>query len=303
MLPWVRSWADQAAVYFYEFANEVCFRQDVATMPYPFRPRVNKPRVATRRMAGGLVFAGVLSGAGALSGNFVQAQVLNCKAVSPPRTQLLVELFTSEGCSSCPPADRWLNALAQVPRQKLQAVALSLHVDYWDYIGWKDPFAKRLFTERQYSYARQRGASGVYTPQVVLGGKDFPHWDSPPAFFRAAQEVNERPARVQIELDGQAGKLGGAIVLKYQSPGEQAGQLNLVLFESALRSKVAAGENRGETLVHDRVAREWFKPEQRSGVMNIALAHGQRIEQSGIAAFVQTGSGDVLQAVSCEFRP
>ena len=83
-----------------------------------------------------------------------QAQILSCKAASPPQTQALIEVFTSEGCSSCPPADRWLSALVQVPSQKLMTVALSLHVDYWDYIGWKDPFAKAAFTHRADEHRR-----------------------------------------------------------------------------------------------------------------------------------------------------
>ncbi len=233
----------------------------------------------------------------------VNAQVMSCKAVSPTQTQALVEVFTSEGCSSCPPADRWLSALVQVPSQKLLAVGLSLHVDYWDYIGWKDPFAKAAHTQRQYAYARQRGVSGVYTPQVVLAGRDFRNWDSSSAFLQAVKQINDKPARAQIEIDAKAGKLDGELHLFYNSASDQSAQLHLVLFENALKTKVSAGENRGELLGHDRVAREFLKLDGKSGQMKVALAKGQRLELSGLAAFMQTTGGEVLQAVACEFKP
>jgi hypothetical protein len=231
------------------------------------------------------------------------AQIMSCKAVSPPQTQALVEVFTSEGCSSCPPADRWLSALVQVPSQKLMAVGLSLHVDYWDYIGWKDPFAKAAYTQRQYGYARQRGVTGVYTPQVVLAGRDFPKWDSSSTFLQAVKQINEKPARAQIELDAKAGKLGGDVQVNFNATGEQAAQLHLVLFENAIKIKVNAGENRGELLGHDRVAREILKLDIKAGQTSVPLSKGQRVEFSGLAAFLQTANGEVLQAVACDFKP
>jgi hypothetical protein len=232
-----------------------------------------------------------------------QAQVMSCKAASPPQTQALIEVFTSEGCSSCPPADRWVSALVQVPGQKLLTVALSLHVDYWDYIGWKDPFAKAAFTQRQYAYARQRGVSGVYTPQVLVAGRDFRAWDSSSTFLQAVKQINDRPARAQIEIDAKAGKLNGDVHVHFNSVSDQSAQLHLALFENALKSKVSAGENRGELLGHDRVTRELLKLDSKSGQTSITLAKGQKLELSGLAAFLQTSSGEVLQAVSCEFKP
>jgi hypothetical protein len=231
------------------------------------------------------------------------AQIMSCKGASPTQTQALVEVFTSEGCSSCPPADRWLSALAQVPPQKLMTVALSMHVDYWDYIGWKDPFAKAAYTQRQYVYARQRGVSGVYTPQVVLGGRDFPKWDASTTFLQAVKQINDRPARAHIELDAKAAKLGGDVHVYFNASTEQSAQLHLVLFENSLKSKVNAGENRGELLGHDRVAREFVKLDSKVGQTNLPLAKGQRVELSGLAAFLQTANGEVLQAVACEFKP
>jgi hypothetical protein len=182
-------------------------------------------------------------------------------------------------------------------------VGLSLHVDYWDYIGWRDPYAKAAYTQRQYAYAHQRGVSGVYTPQVVVAGRDFRNWDSSAAFLQSVKRINDKPARAQIDIDAKAGKLGGDIQVIFNASSEQSAQLHLVLFENAIKSKVNAGENRGELLGHDRVAREFLKLDGKSGQANVALAKGQRLELSGLAAFMQTSSGEVLQAVACEFKP
>ena len=122
-----------------------------------------------------------------------------CIARSGPQTTALVELYTSEGCSSCPPADRWLSALGE--RQGLERVVpLALHVDYWDYIGWKDPYAKREFSQRQRRLSQLQRASFVYTPQVLLQGRDFPAWGSA-EFDRMLARINAEPARASLELE------------------------------------------------------------------------------------------------------
>ena len=102
---------------------------------------------------------------------------MSCEANSPKHTVALVELFTSEGCSSCPPADRWLQNLPRQGYSFDKVVPLSLHVGYWDHIGWKDPYAQQRFTDRQRNYASLRRSSSVYTPQIVLAGNDFRSWN------------------------------------------------------------------------------------------------------------------------------
>src|SRR5437870_929713 len=121
------------------------------------------------------------------------ASAAECIARSGPGTAALVELYTSEGCSSCPPADRWLSALGQrFGRDRV--VALSLHVDYWDYLGWKDPYAQRQFALRQRKLSQLQRVALVYTPQVVLQGRDFPSWRAS-AFDAALDAINAQPAR------------------------------------------------------------------------------------------------------------
>jgi hypothetical protein len=99
-----------------------------------------------------------------------------CRAASEPLTRPLVELYTSEGCDSCPPADRWLAAHFASPTAAARGIALAFHVDYWDRLGWTDRFGSARNTERQHQAMRASGATFVYTPQVLVQGRDVPAW-------------------------------------------------------------------------------------------------------------------------------
>jgi len=235
------------------------------------------------------------------------ALAAGCKAVSGEKTVALVELYTSEGCSSCPPADRWLSGLAQRGYAPDRVVPLALHVDYWDYIGWKDPYAKREFSQRQRKLSQLQRMALVYTPQVVLQGKDFRHWASP-SFDAAVAAINARPARARIAIEIH-GVTGGALdaqasaELADPARGGDAG-LYVAVYENRLASRVTAGENRGRTLTHDHVVLEWQGPfafgpggkvaERRA----LALLPKGVPERSGVVAFVQDRrTGEVLQAL------
>lgn len=230
------------------------------------------------------------------------AQAMKCEVRSGPQTAALVELYTSEGCSSCPPADRWLSSLAGRPG----IVGLALHVDYWDYIGWKDPYAQQRFADRQRKLAQVMRARNVYTPQVLLQGQDFRGWGSQ-AFDEAVAAINARPSRAGISLALEGGRpdtLAVEVRAELLRPDEAAdAALYLASYENRLVSGVAAGENRGRTLSHDYVVFEWLGP--------IAFAGG-RIEErkvlpllpnavlanSGVAAFIQDRrTAEVLQAL------
>jgi hypothetical protein len=127
------------------------------------------------------------------------AAYADCQAWSPNHSTALIELYTSEGCNSCPPADRWLSSLS---KQNLgdRAVALALHVDYWDRLGWKDRFGSAAFSQRQRDESARSGGEFVYTPQVLLQGRDFPQWQAGAAFEQAIAAVNVRPARAVLGL-------------------------------------------------------------------------------------------------------
>src|ERR1700687_1098039 len=106
------------------------------------------------------------------------ANAVQCTAKSPEKTIALVELYTSEGCDSCPPADKWLSSLGPRGYAPDRVVPIALHVDYWDYIGWKDPYARQAPSARQRKMAKLARAAMIYTPQVLLQGQDFRDWSS-----------------------------------------------------------------------------------------------------------------------------
>ncbi|MER2582862.1 MAG: DUF1223 domain-containing protein, partial [Candidatus Competibacter sp.] len=106
----------------------------------------------------------------------------SCRAQSGPGQAALVELYTSEGCSSCPPADRWLADLAAEPSLKGKVVPLALHVDYWDDLGWRDRFAQPDFSARQRALTAAQGSKTVFTPQVMINGRTTLDWGDDAAF-------------------------------------------------------------------------------------------------------------------------
>ena len=218
---------------------------------------------------------------------------LACQAQSPKLTPTVVELYTSEGCSSCPPADRWLSSVKTGP----EVVALAFHVDYWDRLGWVDRFATPAATQRQYQLARLSGRDGVYTPQVVVSGQDWRSWPKLPAASTVA------PISVMLSREGDT-------VTAQVAPGEAAGgkiagQLSgyWAVLEDRHQTQVRAGENSGETLRHDHVVRQ-YQP-----VANWRAGEGVRLDlkvSRGVAdyprqvVFVVTdpATAQPLQAVS-----
>jgi hypothetical protein len=221
-----------------------------------------------------------------------------CSAESGAYTTALVELYTSEGCSSCPPADRWLSSL-----KSPHVVPIALHVDYWDYIGWKDPYAKREFSLRQRKLTQLQRLALVYTPQVVLQGRDFRGWGTA-AFDAALARINARPAQAHIALEI-TGRVREALEVRVAAEvfERREAALYLAAYANRLESSVTAGENRGRILRHDHVVLEWQGPfdlgrgprqEQRL----LPLLPGVGPASSGVAAFVQDRrTGEVLQAL------
>jgi hypothetical protein len=236
-----------------------------------------------------------------------QAAGSECKAASGPQTAVLVELYTSEGCSSCPPADRWLSGLGSGGAIPGTLVPIALHVDYWDYIGWKDQYAKREFSLRQRKLSQLQRSALVYTPQVLLQGRDFRGWGTP-AFDAAVAKITARPAKARISLAVRQGARrsveveAGAELLDPAHKEDAA--LYLASYENRLSSAVTVGENRGRTLAHDYVVLEWQGPfafgpsasvlERRE----LALLPRADAGNSGVVGFVQNRrTAEVLQAL------
>jgi hypothetical protein len=238
------------------------------------------------------------------------AATTTCRAISGPGTLPLVELFTSEGCDSCPPADRWLSAHfpAQRPGESSApaALALAYHVDYWDRLGWRDRFASAQFTQRQRDESNASGASFVYTPQVVVQGHDLPGWNR--GLARAAITAAERgPPRAVIAVD--VTPISDALLVRANANVlDPQLRKNAVLWiayaDSGHVTDVAAGENRGERLRHDHVVRALHGPYavDAKGVAAAALTQKPPADPGTaphFVAFVQdTSNAEVLQAVA-----
>jgi hypothetical protein len=230
-----------------------------------------------------------------------QAHAGKCVGRSGERTTALVELYTSEGCSSCPPADRWLSSLGKAHRPD-QVVPLALHVDYWDYIGWKDPYARREFSQRQRRLSQLQRLALVYTPQVLLQGLDFRSWGQP-EFERAVARINRQPARARLELEILAAASDTLQLRATASVPDAALQSDAALYvaayENRLESRVSAGENRGRLLSHDHVVLEWQGPYAvGEHQLKLGLLPKAKSADSGVVAFVQNRrTAEVLQAL------
>jgi hypothetical protein len=158
---------------------------------------------------------------------------------------VLIELFTSEGCSSCPPADELLRKV------RGEFITLSEHVDYWDYIGWKDPNATPKLTARQNDYASHFRSRGPYTPQMVVDGEfEFVGSDGP-ALARAVEQAAKRP-KIPLHLTVAGKKLS---IIADEAPA--GAEMILAVTRNGVASSVTRGENQGRRLVHDSVVRHW----------------------------------------------
>jgi len=172
---------------------------------------------------------------------------ISTSAADVPRAPVLVELFTSEGCSSCPPADRHLQQLDPY------TIVLSEHVDYWNQLGWKDRFSSPEYTQRQEAYAREFGLESPYTPQMVVDG--------------AAQFTGGDRGRAAAEIDKAANRPKATIVLERAEKGVRVdveavpheADIWLALADDSDTTRVAAGENKGRTLAHVAVVRSLRK--------------------------------------------
>lgn len=220
-----------------------------------------------------------------------------CRAIGAGPVAV-VELYTSEGCNSCPPADRWLSGLGR-SAAPLRIVPLALHVPYWDYIGWQDRFASPRFEERQRRAARQSGSGVVYTPQVMVNGRDFRGWNTD-RFDAALKTLAAQPASASLTLAITPGR--EAILTGQGPPGAST---ILALVEDGLSNQVRAGENAGRRLEHDHVVRDWLELGAVGADGRIDLRHslaalpGVRTERSSLVALLQDPvSGRILQAVA-----
>ncbi|MFM0212986.1 DUF1223 domain-containing protein [Paraburkholderia sediminicola] len=230
-----------------------------------------------------------------------------CASHSPSHRVALVELYSSEGCSSCPPADNWLSQWKNSGATQ-SVVPLALHVDYWNSLGWTDRFSQHRFTERQQTLTDLAGGHTIYTPEVFVSGRELRSWSQRDSFQSRIGKVIAEPAQanVALELKPQA---KGAFNVDAQFTSKAAdttGQLNayVAVYQNALNSQVRSGENSGATLHHERVVRQWIGPVPLVAG-NAQIRRDIRIDDAdpnapadnfGVVAFVENAAtGDVLQ--------
>jgi len=211
----------------------------------------------------------------------------------------VVELYTSEGCSSCPPADRWLSSLIEAPKEELNVLALAFHVDYWDYLGWKDRFSSADYTRRQ----RQLGANNlqrtIYTPEFFVNGMEARGSGN---ILKKIQQSNQQQAPLELKLT--VSRDNTDLVLELHSPAKRdtIGQIHhrYLVYENDLSTDVKRGENSGETLQHQQVVRYMSRAQnlQLRNQHRIAIEPDWNPRNIGVAVLVTSpGDRQYLQAL------
>jgi hypothetical protein len=250
---------------------------------------------------------------------FVAVALAAVRPHAAPATPVLVELFTSEGCSSCPPADQLLARMAELPAASdALVIPLGEHVDYWDQLGWRDRFSSAALTARQQQYARRLRGDGPYTPQLVVDGRAECVGSDAAAARRAIASAAGRPhGSVTIDiasasvnaLSNAAALHVAARALNLPQKPEQRADLFVAITEDRLRSDVTRGENRGRTLAHTAVVRQLELAGAAIGQTGsvertVTLNPGWRRDALHVVVFVQErGTGAVLAAGSVPLVP
>jgi hypothetical protein len=239
------------------------------------------------------------------------AALAQCVAESGPRRVALLELYTSEGCDSCPPTDRWVSALAQRGLDRDRVVTLGFHVDYWNYLGWNDPYGRAEHSARQRIANQRIKARVVYTPQLLLNGADYRSGRIREDVADRVSAINQGkpPASIRLKAGASGGVLAAEGVAAVADPAQRNdARAYVALYENNLSTDIKAGENRGKRLRHDYVVRALAGPFPVDSRGEIALNHrfaldpGWKIADLHLAAFVQNEiTGDVLQALTLPY--
>lgn len=246
----------------------------------------------------------LLAGLSLGTAHAAQTGAISCTARSGDSTTALLELYTSEGCSSCPPADAWLATFRTNGLYPGRVAPLAVHVDYWNYLGWKDPYSQELFSRRQHHMARLQRANTVYTPQFILNGNEFRSWRNQGEEAIKLVSLAEPRAAIALTLSQETNSMDIVAEARAKDNGDRA-DMFVVLYENNLSTRIRAGENQGRTLRHEFVARRWLGPVPlaKDGTAHfkqrLELDKAWKANDLGVVAFVQDRvNGEVWQALA-----
>jgi hypothetical protein len=204
------------------------------------------------------------------------------------QTRAVIELFTSQGCSSCPAADRLLGELATDPT----LVSLSLPIDIWDYLGWKDTLADPRHTARQRAYSKVRGDREVYTPQAVINGSYHVVGSDKTAIERVIGKSRTNPATLSVPVTLKTS--GGNLLVTVAERANTPAEVWLVGIAKAVSVAIKRGENKGKTITYHNVVRHWHKLDAAAGEHNWTVSYKEigGDDVSSAAVLVQTGTAE-----------
>ncbi len=207
---------------------------------------------------------------------------------------VVVELYTSQGCSSCPPADEFVAMLAADPR----ILPLALHVDYWDYIGWADKFAQAKFTDRQRAYAKAAGSRTIYTPQLIIGGQDRIEGYAPDETRAQLRRHLEAGSTVTLVAERQ----GDMLVIRAEAnpPLTAPVRVQLVRYKAEETVEITRGENAGKTIVYSNIVTSWEGLADWTGQEPFELAAPYAGGQPGAVIVQTSGPAAILAAARVE---
>ena len=238
-----------------------------------------------------------------LIASFLIATLAVARAAEP---RALLELFTSQGCSSCPPADKLLGELAADP----SLIALSLPIDYWDYLGWKDTLASPAHSARQRAYARMRGDRQVYTPQIVVNGAMHVLGSDQAAIERSIAQTDQKPGVMSVPVEMTAGGNSLSVKVEAAESDHHAGEVWLCPLAKAIAVAIGRGENRGRSITYHNVVRGWLKLGDWTGAASSWTVPMSELKTNGIdaaAVMVQEGTRDrpgiILGAAYTSLQP
>ncbi len=220
------------------------------------------------------------------------AMVLGFAPVQSAQADVVVELFTSQGCSSCPPADALLGKLTK----RDGVIALSLHVDYWDYLGWKDEFANPVFTARQRSYASFAGSSMIYTPQMVIGGVDHLVGTKGMELSDLLAKHGARAETVELETK----RSGNGVMVRAQAKTPRAMIVQLVQYTPTETVAIKRGENAGRDITYHNVVKSWAKVADWDGKTPLSFDAKAEADKPAVIIIQDGVGGPILAAAKVD---